>query len=205
VRRLLLDADRVPFETLKFLIYVHGFNIGRGPLFGKFVTWLSWDDSLTTVDRLPDDLKAARRACKTWDEVVNAFPGAVFAGRPDEEGDERQVAQDRNDLDNPCFPPSNFEWEPDPVIFSHPRGEHLQSLNYSSSTVENTLECHLMDTAREAEGSSPDTAVAFDDKGAAKYNQKPNVEHIHTGPTTMSPILSSFPCPQTRLYRQETV
>jgi hypothetical protein len=32
-----LDAGRVPFEVLKFLIDTVGFHIGRGPSFGKSV------------------------------------------------------------------------------------------------------------------------------------------------------------------------
>jgi hypothetical protein len=34
---VLLDACRIPFECLKFLLDVIGFNIGRGPLFGESI------------------------------------------------------------------------------------------------------------------------------------------------------------------------
>jgi hypothetical protein len=42
-----LDAGRVPFEILKFLLDTVGFRIGRGPLFGEFVAQAIRDDSLT--------------------------------------------------------------------------------------------------------------------------------------------------------------
>lgn len=99
-------------------------------------------------------------------------------------------------MEEACFPPSVFEWEPNPVILAHLRGERLQSQDSGPSTVKNTPGCHLVDTAGETEGLSPDMAVAFDEKGSAECNQKSPVVPRHTGPTTISPILSSFACTQ---------
>jgi hypothetical protein len=53
-----------------------------------------------------------------------------------------------------------------------------------------------MDIAGEREEFSSHTADNFDNKGATKFNEKSPFASKHTGPTTMSPNLSSFPCPQ---------
>ncbi|ORY15244.1 hypothetical protein BCR34DRAFT_612202 [Clohesyomyces aquaticus] len=152
VLRQFLNAGRLPFKLLKSLLDTVGFRIGRGPLF----------------DRLPDEWKAARRTCKTSDDVTNFF--AVFAGPSDEEGNNKEDALDRNDIAEACFPPSVFEWQLNPVILPHLRDEHLQLLNYGPSMAKNTSDCHLMDTAGAAGRFCPDMAVNFDDKGTAKNN-----------------------------------
>jgi hypothetical protein len=80
-----------------------------------------------------------------------------------------------------------FEWEPNPVILPHLRGEQFQSLDPDSPAAEITLDRDLIDT----------TGVAgdFDDKATAKDIQNPPDALRHTGPTTISAILSSFACP----------
>jgi hypothetical protein len=50
VSGLLLDACRVPFEMLKFLVNVVGFHVGNGPLFGKSVAQ-SVSSSILTLGR----------------------------------------------------------------------------------------------------------------------------------------------------------
>lgn len=88
-----------------------------------------------------------------------------------------------------------FEWEPNPVILPHLRGEHLQSLDSGSSAAEITLDRDLMDTTGVAGIVSPDMAGDSDDKGTTKYIQNPPHALRHNGPTTMSVNLSSFACP----------
>jgi hypothetical protein len=87
-----------------------------------------------------------------------------------------------------CFPPSMFEWEPNPVIIPHLRGGRLQSLDSGSSTAKDTSDRHLVEIVGEAEELSPDMAVAFDDKGAVKRNSMSPVAPRYTGLTTMSPF-----------------
>ncbi|RYN75874.1 hypothetical protein AA0120_g11790 [Alternaria tenuissima] len=177
---LLLDAGRVPFELLKFLVNSIGFKLGSGSLF----------------DRLPGDWKAARRSCRSWKEVADFFAG--FAGLAGEEEDRTEEdTRDPNNQEEPSFPPSAYEWEPNPVIHAHLRSEHPQSTDSDSFVVESTpLESRRMDIAGEREEFSSHTADNFDNKGATKFNEKSPFASKHTGPTTMSPNLSSFPCPQ---------
>ncbi|PVH90065.1 hypothetical protein DM02DRAFT_685936, partial [Periconia macrospinosa] len=82
-----LEASRLFSEALKFPLYVPGFIIGRGPLF----------------DYLPDEWKAARGGCKTWNDVANFL--AVFAGPSDEEGGNKEYSRDRNDIGEAYFSP----------------------------------------------------------------------------------------------------
>ncbi|KAF1997449.1 hypothetical protein P154DRAFT_578870 [Amniculicola lignicola CBS 123094] len=159
-------------------IDVTGPNIGRGPLF----------------DRLPDEWKAARRACKTLDDVKNPF--AMFAGQLDEEGRDQGDAQDHKDVEEACFSPSVFEWQPNPVMFPHLRGKHLQALNSDPPVAQNMSDCRPVDTAGTSGIFCPDMAVAFDGKGTTKNYQKSPGASIHTGPTIMSTNLSLFACPQ---------
>jgi hypothetical protein len=44
---LFLDASRVPFELLDSLLYIVGFRLGRGPLFGKSIAHITRDEILT--------------------------------------------------------------------------------------------------------------------------------------------------------------
>jgi hypothetical protein len=46
---VLLDAGCIPFECLKFMLDIAGFNIGRGPLFGGSIAQTIRDDSLTRI------------------------------------------------------------------------------------------------------------------------------------------------------------
>ena len=94
------------------------------------------------------------------------------------------------------LPPSVFEWQPNPIIFHHLRGEHLESLQSGPSIATSTPEYHLMDTSELVEGLYLDTAIGFDNKNTTKDNQKSPDAPRHTGPTTMSTNLSSFACPQ---------
>jgi hypothetical protein len=89
-----------------------------------------------------------------------------------------------------------FEWGPNPVILSHLRDEHLQSLDSGSSVADITSDCDLMDIDGVAEYGSPDIAVDFDDKSTTKNSQESPGAPRHTGPTTMFVNLSSFACPQ---------
>jgi hypothetical protein len=120
----------------------------------------------------------------------------VFAGPLDEEGDNKEDSQDRNDIGEAYFPPSDFEWQPNPVIFSYLQTEHLQSPNSSPSVAKDILDCYLVNTAGAAERFCPDTTVNFDDKSIPNNNQESPSAPRHTGPTTMSANLSSFACSQ---------
>ncbi|KAF1952772.1 hypothetical protein CC80DRAFT_421714 [Byssothecium circinans] len=168
-----LDVGRLPFEFLKFLLHTVGFRIGSGPLF----------------DRLPDEWKAARRACKTPEDVANFF--AVFAGPSGEESDDEEDAQDRNDEEEAYFPPSVFEWQPNPVILHYLRDEHLQSLNSGPSVADSTWKL------------LPGYGCRFDDEDTAKDDQTSPGASRHTGPATMSVHLSSFACPQCTYVAQK--
>ena len=191
-----LDAGRLLSQALKAPLDIVGFRIVRGPLFGEFIAKVTRDDSLTRR-RLPDEWKAARRGCNTLDDVANFFAiFAGFAGRSDEENDNKEDSQDRNDIEEACFPPSVFEWQPNPLILPLLREEHLQSLKFGPSVAKDTSDCHLMNTSGAAGIFCPDTAVDFDDKGIPKSNQKSPGAPRHTGPATMSANLSSFACPQ---------
>jgi hypothetical protein len=143
---------------------------------------------------LSDDLKAARRDCKTPADVANFF--AVFAGSYDEDSDNKKYAQDLNDEGEACFSPSAFEYQPNPVIFHHLRDEHFQSLNCGPSLADNALNCHLIDTAGAAGRFCPDMAVDFDVKDTTENNQNSPGAPRHTVPATMSVNLSSFACLQ---------
>jgi hypothetical protein len=67
--------------------------------------------------------------------------------------------QDHNHKEDGCFPPSVFEWQPNPVILPHLRGEHFQSLNLGPSVTKDTSYSYVVDTAREAERFCPDMVV----------------------------------------------
>ncbi|EDU49373.1 conserved hypothetical protein [Pyrenophora tritici-repentis Pt-1C-BFP] len=167
VYRKFLDAVRVSYEALNFLLYVFGFRIGGGPLF----------------ECLPEEMKAARRACKTPAEVDSFF--AVFAGTQYEESENKEDDHDQNDEEEACFPPSVFECQPNPVIFHHLRDEHLPLFNPGPSEVE----------SRKVIPSTPDMAVDFDCKDTTENDeQSPNASR-HTGPATMSVNLS-YACSQ---------
>jgi hypothetical protein len=139
-------------------------------------------------------LKAARRRCKTLDDVTSFF--AVCAGRSDETGDDKKDSQDRNDTEEVCFPPSVFEWQPNPVILHHLRGEYLQSLSSDPSVAKDASDHHILNTVGAAARFCPDLAVDFDDKDIPKNNQMSPDAPRHTGPATMSANLSSLACPQ---------
>ncbi|KAF2446708.1 hypothetical protein P171DRAFT_383495, partial [Karstenula rhodostoma CBS 690.94] len=118
-----------------------------------------------------------------------------YIGRGPLSGESDSHSHHRNDNDEAFYPPSVFEWQPNPVIHPHLRGEHLQSLNHDPSVAESNSDCHLMNTTGEAGRSSPEIAVDFDDdKGIPKNNQMYPGAPRYTGPATMSAILSSFAC-----------
>jgi hypothetical protein len=111
----------------------------------------------------------------------------------------REDTQDPDNQEEPCFSPSAYEWGPNPVIHSRLWSEYLRSTDCDSFVVESApLESRRVDIAGEEEEEeeefSPHTADNFDNKGATKFNQKSPFASRHTGPTTMSPNLSSFPC-----------
>ena len=89
-----------------------------------------------------------------------------------------------------------FEWQPNPVILPHLRGEHVQSLNPDPSVVKDTSDYHFTDIAGAAASFCPDIAIDFDDEAGTKNHQDSPHEPKHTGPVTMPVTLSSFACPQ---------
>jgi hypothetical protein len=92
----------------------------------------------------------------------------VFAGRSDDEDDNKEDTQDCNDKEEACFPPSVFDWEPNPVILPHLRGEHLQSLDSGPSIANNPSDCHLVDTAGATGKICPGVTVHHDEKAVQK-------------------------------------
>ena len=128
---------------------------------------------------------------------------AVFAGPADEEDDIKEDKQDRDHVEKEkereeeaYFPPSVFEWQPNPVILPHLRDEHAQSLDPGPSVVKDTSDCHFTDTAGAAASFCPDIAIDFDSEAGTKNDQGSSHAPKHTGPITMSVTLSSFACPQ---------
>ncbi|RMZ67730.1 Zinc finger transcription factor ace1 [Pyrenophora seminiperda CCB06] len=174
---LFLDFCRAPFEVLKFCLDIVGFQLGRGPLF----------------DRLPEELKAERRRCKTPSDIKRFLDSylAFAAGPSEEEVDIDEDAQDCKERREACFPPSSFEWEPNPVIFPHLRDDHVQAMNSGPAIAKNTPDSQSMDT-----DGALNVATDCDYKGITEDSQKCPSASPHTGPATMSVNLSSFACPQ---------
>jgi hypothetical protein len=56
-----LDAGRVPFEVLKFLIGTVGFHIGRGPSFGKSAARKIRYDSLARLRPLTREMEGCEK------------------------------------------------------------------------------------------------------------------------------------------------
>jgi hypothetical protein len=109
----------------------------------------------------------------------------------------KEDTQDPDNQEEPCFSPSAYEWGPNPVIHPHLWSEYLRSTDSDSFVVESaSFESRRVDIAGEEEEFCPYTADSFDNKGAIKFNQNSPFASRHTGPTTMSPNLSSFPCPE---------
>jgi hypothetical protein len=143
---------------------------------------------------LPDELKAARRRCKTPEDVAKFF--AFAAGPPDAEDEKNEDAQDRTDVEKEYFPPSVFEWEPNPVIFSHMRVDYHESSHSSPSVAQTTSDYHLMDLSAASGGFNPNTPLEFDNEGTAIDTQKSTIALRPSGPATISVNLSSFACSQ---------
>jgi hypothetical protein len=139
-------------------------------------------------------LKAERRQCKTWKEVTSIL--AVFAGPSDEENDNEDGAQVRDDAGEACYNPSVFEWQPNPVIFSHLRDENFLSQNPSPSAAGDMSDWRHMDNSEAAQRFRPDRAAEFEDDDTVKNDEVPPDAPRYTGPATTCVNLSSFPCPQ---------
>lgn len=79
---------------------------------------------------MDDDFKDARRRCKIQEEVDNYLKWylAFAAGEPDDKDDSKEDAEDDKDVEDGFYPPSAFEFEPNPVIQAHLRSEHVESL-----------------------------------------------------------------------------
>jgi hypothetical protein len=147
---------------------------------------------------LDDDLKDARRRCKTPEEVVHFLKRylAFAAGEPEQKADGKDNAKDDNDVQEDFYPPSAFEFEPNPVIQAHLRSEHLDSLGSISTMATSTLDSYRMDTPGAPEEPSPETGTILDEQDTTNELESSYDPQNSLGPATMSTNLSSFACPE---------
>lgn len=94
------------------------------------------------------------------------------------------------------FPPSVFEWQPNPVILAHLQGGYVQSPDPGPFIAKSMSDCNRTSTTEAAERSCPSMAADCNDKGIAQSNQKSPGAPGHTGPVTMPVDLASFVCSQ---------
>jgi hypothetical protein len=179
-------------ECFRFAI---GLNMGFGPWFGENFNINDIVQLLTATDRLPEDLKAARRACKTPEDVHRLWPSC---GTPYEEDDAKANSSPKTEQII-TVNPQDVELGLNPVIFGH----LLDTPNRSPQpdcTAANQSSIDLdLDTPMTSEPAQSIPETDKISKERELISSMPIDDEVmrpftHNGPVTNPVTLSSFAC-----------